>query len=70
MKRILLFLLLTSVMIAGAMADVIDRVVATVDNQIILLSELDAQIQIFAIQNKLKIPNEAKLDSMRGVIFG
>ncbi len=66
MKRILLFLLLTSVMITGAMADVIDRVVATVDNQIILLSELDAQIQIFAIQNKLKIPNEAKLDSMRG----
>ncbi len=65
MKRISLSLLLSLAMISSAASQTLDRVVAVIDNQIILLSELDAQIQIFAIQNKFQIPDETALDSMR-----
>jgi len=48
-----------------ASAETLDRVVAVVDDQTILLSELDAQIQIFAIQNKIAIRDTSTLDSLR-----
>jgi len=48
-----------------AHAETLDRVVAVVDDQTILLSELDAQIQIFAIQNKIAVRDTATLDSLR-----
>ena len=48
-KHLILALLLSTV----AFAEMIDRVVAVVDKQIILKSELDAQVQLYAMQNKI-----------------
>lgn len=50
---------------AAAGGEVLDRVVAVVDNEIILLSELEGQIQLYALQNQLQIPDQATLDSLK-----
>jgi hypothetical protein len=65
MKNLILTALIFGVCFSGAFAETLDRVVAIVDDQTILLSELDAQIQIFAIQNKIAVRDPATLDSMR-----
>ncbi|MEE9554929.1 MAG: peptidylprolyl isomerase [candidate division Zixibacteria bacterium] len=61
LKGILLMFLL----VAAAGAEVLDRVVAVVDKEIILLSELESQIQLYAIQNRMEIKDERQLDSLR-----
>jgi len=65
MKNIILASVVTAFCIAGANAETLDKVAAIVDNQIILLSELDAQIQIYAIQNRITISDSVALDSLR-----
>lgn len=58
-------ILLTFLITASAGAEVLDRVVAVVDKEIILLSELESQIQLYALQNRTEIRNESQLDSLR-----
>lgn len=58
-------ILLTLLITASAGAEVLDRVVAVVDKEIILLSELESQIQLYALQNRTEIRNENQLDSLR-----
>ncbi len=58
-------ILLTFLITASASAEVLDRVVAVVDKEIILLSELESQIQLYALQNRTEIRNESQLDSLR-----
>jgi len=53
--------------VAGA--EVLDRVVAVVDKEIILLSELEAQIQLYALQNRIEISDENVADSLRKVFL-
>ena len=65
MNKIILASIITAICVAAAGAETLDRVVAVVDDQIILLSEVDAQIQIFAIQNRIAIPDSVALDSLR-----
>lgn len=69
MKRAIIIIMAVAVIFTGAYAETLDRVVGIVDNQIILLSELDAQIQLYAMQNKIAIPDSATLDSLRRVIL-
>jgi peptidyl-prolyl cis-trans isomerase SurA len=60
-KIILIFLFSASPLIA----DTLDRIVAVVDKQIILKSELDAQTQLYAMQNKLDLSNTAVRDTLQ-----
>lgn len=69
MKRAILITIVVAIFFAGAYAETLDRVVGVVDDQIILLSELDAQIQLYAMQNKIAIPDTTTLDSLRKVIL-
>jgi len=65
MKKLILTAVIIAACSSGIFAETLDRVVAVVDDQTILLSELDAQIQIFAIQNKIAVRDSATLDSLR-----
>jgi len=49
----------------GAHGEVIDRVVAVVDKEIILFSELEAQLQLYSIQTRTNLSDEAVKDSLR-----
>ncbi len=65
MKKIILIMLVAIISLEGAYAETLDKIAAIVDDQVILLSELDAQIQLYAIQSKMPIPDSASLDSLR-----
>lgn len=65
MKYITITVAFLVVFAAGVSAEILDRVVAIVDDQTILLSELDAQIQIYAMQNRIAVSDSATLDSLR-----
>jgi peptidyl-prolyl cis-trans isomerase SurA len=69
MKKALLAIIAAALFFTGANAESLDRVVGVVDDQVILLSELDAQIQIYAMQNKIAIPDSATLDSLRRAVL-
>jgi peptidyl-prolyl cis-trans isomerase SurA len=47
-----------------SLAEELDRIVAVVDKQIILESELLAQVQLFAMQNRISVASEAVKDSL------
>ncbi len=49
----------------GAHGEVLDRVVAVVDKEIILFSELEAQLQLHSIQTRTNLSDEAVRDSLR-----
>ncbi|MEE8417608.1 MAG: peptidylprolyl isomerase [candidate division Zixibacteria bacterium] len=49
----------------GAHGEILDRVVAVVDKEIILLSELEAQLQLYSIQTRTNLSDEAVRDSLR-----
>ncbi len=49
----------------GAHGEVLDRVVAVVDKEIILFSELEAQLQLHSIQTGTNLSDEAVRDSLR-----
>jgi peptidyl-prolyl cis-trans isomerase SurA len=59
------YLILALLFSAPAYAEVIDRVVAVVDKQIILKSELDAQVQLYAMQNKIDITQPGLRDTLQ-----
>ena len=59
--KIILILILSA---SPLLAETLDRVVAVVDKQIILKSELDAQAQLYAMQNKIDLSNTAVLDTL------
>lgn len=48
-----------------AYGEILDRVVAVVDKEIILFSELEAQLQLYSIQTRTNLSNEAVRDSIR-----
>ena len=54
---------------AWTRAEVLDRIVAVVDKEIILLSELDAQMQLYAMQSRTDLSDEAVRDSLRGELL-
>ena len=64
MKKIHIIAVLVLVLIAVAVADVLDRVVAVVDTEIILLSELESQLQILAVQGVIDFKDPAQKDSL------
>ncbi len=47
-------------------AEVVDRIVAVVDKQIILQSELDAQLQLYAMQSKIDLSRPGLKDTLQG----
>ena len=65
MKNLTVVCAALAVFVGPVGAEVLDRVVAVVDKEIILLSELEAQIQLYAMQNRIEITDEARLDSLR-----
>jgi peptidyl-prolyl cis-trans isomerase SurA len=50
---------------AWARAEVLDRIVGVVDNEIILMSELESQLQLYAIQSGTVISDTAVRDSLK-----
>jgi peptidyl-prolyl cis-trans isomerase SurA len=63
-------ILLVSLLLAvPASAEVLDRVVAVVDKQIILESELDAQVQMYAMQNKINLSQAGVRDTLRSALL-
>ena len=65
MKEFILILFVTLFSVEGAYAETLDKIAAVVDDQVILLSELDAQIQVYAIQSRITISDSLELDSLR-----
>lgn len=49
----------------SAHGEMVDRLVAVVDKEIILLSELEAQLQLYSIQTRTNLSNEGVRDSLR-----
>ena len=64
--KIAIFILILS---GFAAADVLDRVVAVVDNEIILFSELEGQLQLLTVQGAINPQSEAEKDSLRNEIL-
>jgi peptidyl-prolyl cis-trans isomerase SurA len=64
-KAVLLALLLA----VPAAAEMLDRVVAVVDKQIILESELNAQVQIYAMQSKIDLSQAGVRDTLRNALL-
>lgn len=67
-----IFVLLAMLMIIPAVAaaqEVIDGIAATVDDRIILLSEVESQLQLLAAQSKIDLSNKAYADSLRHEIL-
>ena len=61
--------ILTLSLIAPVYAEVLDRVVAVVDKQIILESELNAQVQMYAMQNKVDLSQTGVRDTLRTALL-
>ena len=61
--------LVALLLIIPVSAEVLDRVVAVVDKQIILESELDAQVQIYAMQNKVDLSQAGARDTLRSALL-
>jgi peptidyl-prolyl cis-trans isomerase SurA len=69
MKHITKIAIFTLLLSSFAVAEVLDRVVAVVDNEIILFSELEGQLQLLAVQGAVTIKSEADRDSLRNEIL-
>jgi peptidyl-prolyl cis-trans isomerase SurA len=67
--KILRAAILTLLLIAPAYTEVLDRVVAVVDKQIILESELNAQVQMYAMQNKIDLSQAGVRDTLRTALL-
>jgi peptidyl-prolyl cis-trans isomerase SurA len=67
--KILRAAILALLLIAPAYAEVLDRVVAVVDKQIILESELNAQVQMYAMQNKIDLSQSGVRDTLRTALL-
>jgi peptidyl-prolyl cis-trans isomerase SurA len=62
--KTLKYFLIAIIFSTPAFAEVVDRVVAVVDKQIILQSELETQVQLFAMQNKVDLNKAGVRDSL------
>jgi peptidyl-prolyl cis-trans isomerase SurA len=62
--KTLKYLLIALIFSTPAFAEVVDRIVAVVDKQIILQSELETQVQLFAMQNKVDLNKAGVRDSL------
>lgn len=71
MKRIFFFLFLFLILNhVSLFAELIDRIVAKVDNMVILQSEIDEELQLFLIQSGAKqLPDEKKIAELRNEIL-
>lgn len=67
--KILRAAILTFLLTAPAYTEVLDRVVAVVDKQIILESELNAQVQMYAMQNKIDLSQAGVRDTLRTALL-
>jgi len=65
MRKLITAFVLASGLWSSALSVTLDKVVAVVDKEIILQSELEAQIQLYAIQTRTEITDPAQLDSLR-----
>jgi peptidyl-prolyl cis-trans isomerase SurA len=68
MKNLILTIIV-ALSAAAANAETIDRVVAVVDKEIILQSELESQLQLLAMQNRLDLSNQAYKDSIANLLL-
>jgi len=68
MKQIFLIILVAMAAIP-ARAESLDRIVAVVDKEIILESELESQLQMLAMQNRLDLSNRAYKDSLANLLL-
>jgi peptidyl-prolyl cis-trans isomerase SurA len=50
-------------------AETVDRIVAVVDKEIILESELESQLQLLAMQNRLDLSNKSYKDSLANLLL-
>jgi peptidyl-prolyl cis-trans isomerase SurA len=64
-----LFIILVLIISGASQAEVVDRIVAVVDKEIILQSELEAQLQFLAIQNRLDLSDQSYRDSLANIIL-
>lgn len=69
MRNKIIFLAAFVLMAVSIEAETLDRVVAVVDNQIILYSELEAQVQLYALQSRIDISDPARGDSLRASLL-
>ncbi len=67
--RTLKYFIIALLMSAPVFAEVVDRIVAVVDKQIILKSELDAQLQLYAMQNKLDLSRPGLRDTLQNQLL-
>ena len=65
-SKLTILIILLSVSVS---ADVLDRVVAVVDNEIILFSELEAHLQLLTMQGAINPQSDAERDSLRNEIL-
>ncbi len=73
MSKVLIPIFIFAICISGNLAaqELLDGIAATVDDRIILISEVESQLQIIAMQSKADISkmSEEKVDSLRHVIL-
>ncbi len=63
--KVIKFIIAALLFSAPVYAEVVDRIVAVVDKQIILQSELDAQLQLYAMQSKIDLSRPGLKDTLR-----
>jgi peptidyl-prolyl cis-trans isomerase SurA len=63
------YLLAAILLSAPAYAEIVDRIVAVVDKQIILQSELDGQVELYAMQAKLDLSQPGLKDTLENQIL-
>lgn len=63
--KVIKFIIAALLFSAPVYAEVVDRIVAVVDKQIILQSELDAQLQLYAMQSKIDLSQPGLRDTLR-----
>ena len=68
MKRIF-SIILVAMAAVPAWAESLDRIVAVVDKEIILESELESQLQMLAMQNRLDLSKQAFKDSLANLLL-
>jgi peptidyl-prolyl cis-trans isomerase SurA len=63
--KLLKYIFLAIILSTPAIAETVDGIAAVVDKQIILKSELNAQVQLFAMQNKVDLTQPGVIDTLQ-----
>ena len=66
---ILIFCLCLGLYASGLAQEVLDGIAATVDDRIILISEVQSQLQLLAMESKIDLGNKAFIDSLNREIL-